>query len=89
MKILFLGDIVAKPGCEAVKKFLPKKIQENKINFVIVNGENAANNGLGITEEAWDAVVAVLLDTLNAFNVEEGDIQLIVAAVASKKPLIV
>ncbi len=44
---------------------------------------------LGITEEAWDAVVAVLLDTLNAFNVEEGDIQLIAGAVASKKPLMV
>ena len=42
MKILFLGDIVGTSGCEAVKKFLPKKIEENKIDFVIVNGENAA-----------------------------------------------
>ena len=42
MKILFLGDIVGVSGCEAVKKFLPKKIEENKIDFVIVNGENAA-----------------------------------------------
>ena len=48
-----------------------------------------AHQGLGITEEAWDAVVAVLLGTLNAFNVEKGDIQLIAGAVASKKPLIV
>ena len=56
MKILFLGDIVAKSGCEALKKFLPKKIQENKINFVIVNGENAANNGLGITEEITNSL---------------------------------
>ena len=47
------------------------------------------HQGLSITEEAWDAVVAVLLDTLNAFNVEEGDTQLIAGAVASKKPLIV
>ena len=31
MKILFLGDIVGTSGCEAVKKFLPKKIEENKI----------------------------------------------------------
>ena len=35
MKILFLGDIVGVSGCEAVKKFLPKKIEENKIDFVI------------------------------------------------------
>ncbi|MDC1072749.1 MAG: group 1 truncated hemoglobin [Pseudomonadota bacterium] len=48
-----------------------------------------AHQGRGITEESWDAVVGVLLDTLNAFNVEEGDIQAIVGAVGSKKFLIV
>ena len=51
MKILFLGDIVGNSGCDAVKKYLPKKIEENKIDFVIVNGENAAKEGVGITEE--------------------------------------
>jgi hypothetical protein len=51
MNILFLGDIVGFSGCEAVKKHLPKKIKESKIDFVIVNGENAANEGVGITEE--------------------------------------
>ena len=49
MKILFLGDIVGESGCEAVKKYLPKKIEEQKIDFVIVNGENAADAGVGIT----------------------------------------
>ena len=48
-----------------------------------------AHQGMDITEEAWDAVVAVLLDTLNAFNVEEGDIQSIAGAVAGKKALII
>ena len=51
MNILFLGDIVGVSGCEAVKKYLPNKIKESKIDFVIVNGENAANEGVGITEE--------------------------------------
>ena len=51
MNILFLGDIVGVSGCEAVKKHLPKKIKESKIDFVIANGENAANEGVGITEE--------------------------------------
>jgi hypothetical protein len=37
MNILFLGDIVGISGCEAVKKHLPKKIKESKIDFVIVN----------------------------------------------------
>ena len=50
MKILFLGDIVGTSGCAAIKKYLPSKIRENKIDFVIVNGENAADQGVGITE---------------------------------------
>ena len=51
MKILFLGDIVGNSGCKAVTKYLPKKIAEHQIDFVIANGENAASNGVGITEE--------------------------------------
>ena len=51
MKILFLGDIVGTSGCEAVKKNLQKKIEEFKIDFVIANGENAADEGVGITEK--------------------------------------
>ena len=51
MRILFLGDIVGPSGCEAVKKNLQNQIKINKINFVIVNGENSANQGVGITEK--------------------------------------
>ena len=51
MKILFLGDIVGESGCIAVEKYLPSKIKEKNIDFVIVNGENAAKEGVGITEE--------------------------------------
>jgi 2',3'-cyclic-nucleotide 2'-phosphodiesterase len=51
MKILFLGDIVGVSGCLAVIKNLPNQIKKNKIDFVIVNGENAADQGVGITEK--------------------------------------
>tara|TARA_Y100000748_G_C15385160_1_gene445276 strand:+ start:55 stop:861 length:807 start_codon:yes stop_codon:yes gene_type:complete len=51
MKILFLGDVVGPVGCIAIKKFLPNIIKKNKIDFVIVNGENAADEGVGITEK--------------------------------------
>ena len=51
MKILFLGDIVGDSGCIAVKKHLKTIIEKNKIEFVIANGENAAINGVGITED--------------------------------------
>ena len=51
MKILFLGDVVGPAGCNAIKIFLPNIIKKNQIDFVIVNGENAANEGVGITEK--------------------------------------
>ena len=51
MKIIFLGDIVGRSGCLSVKKNLNDIVKRNNINFVIVNGENAADNGLGITEK--------------------------------------
>ena len=50
MKILFLGDIVGKTGREAIKQNLPKIILEKKIDFCVANGENAADQGVGITE---------------------------------------
>ena len=68
MKILFLGDIVGTSGCEAVKKFLPKKIEENKIDFVIVNGENAAINGVGITEEITNSLFDCGVDVITTGN---------------------
>ena len=51
MKIFFLGDIVGKSGRLTVIKNLKGIIKRTKIDFVIVNGENAANEGVGITEE--------------------------------------
>ncbi len=51
MRILFLGDVVGSPGCEALKKYLPDLIKKKKIDFIIVNGENAADEGVGITEK--------------------------------------
>ena len=50
MNILILGDIMGSSGREAVIKKLPKLIEKKKINFVIVNGENAADDGVGITK---------------------------------------
>jgi len=50
MKIFFLGDIVGKSGRLAVIKNLKDIVEREKIDFVIVNGENAADQGVGITE---------------------------------------
>jgi len=50
MRILFLGDIVGRSGRLAVIKNLKDILKKKKIDFVIVNGENAADEGVGITE---------------------------------------
>jgi hypothetical protein len=49
MRILFLGDVVGRAGRKAVIEGLPRLIPRYKLDFVVVNGENAAG-GFGITE---------------------------------------
>ena len=51
MRILFLGDVVGISGCSKILNNLLEQIKINKIDFVIVNGENAADVGVGITRE--------------------------------------
>ena len=51
MRILFLGDVVGISGCAKIMNNLLHQIKINKIDFVIVNGENAAEAGVGLTKE--------------------------------------
>ena len=51
MNILLLGDIMGPSGRKAIIEKLPAIIKNKKIDFVIVNGENAADNGVGITKK--------------------------------------
>ena len=51
MKILFLGDVVGISGRSMVLNNLISKNKEKRIDFVIINGENAADSGVGLTEE--------------------------------------
>lgn len=48
LKLLFIGDIVGRPGREFVRDRLPRLRSEHSLDFVIANGENAAA-GAGIT----------------------------------------
>jgi len=68
MKILFLGDIVGKSGCDSVKKNLPNIIRKNSIDFVIVNGENAAKEGVGITENITNELINSGVDVITTGN---------------------
>ncbi len=51
MRILFLGDVVGNSGCLKIKDDLLSQIKINKIDFVILNGENADQTGVGLTRE--------------------------------------
>ncbi len=51
MRILFLGDVVGNSGCSKIKSSLPTQIEDRNIDFVIVNAENAAAQGVGLTQE--------------------------------------
>lgn len=57
MRILFLGDVVGRSGRAAVMERLPALRERYALDFVVVNGENAAG-GFGITEP----ILAELLD---------------------------
>ena len=51
MRILFLGDVVGVSGCSKLTGNLLSEVKDKKIDFVIVNGENAAFQGVGLTKE--------------------------------------
>jgi hypothetical protein len=62
-RILFLGDICAKPGREAVVQMLPGLRPEWQLDFVIANGENAAG-GYGLTPEIAQELLRSGVDCL-------------------------
>jgi len=65
MKILFIGDIVGAPGREAIKKLVAPLRQEEKIDFVIANAENASG-GSGITLKVATELFSSGVDVLTS-----------------------
>ncbi len=67
MHLLFLGDLVGRAGRNAVIDRLPALVDENRIDFVVVNGENAAS-GFGITEGILQDVLDAGADVVTTGN---------------------
>lgn len=63
MKLLFLGDIVGKPGRQAVVRYLPQLRESEAFDAVIANGENAAG-GNGINAEIAQALFGAGVDAI-------------------------
>jgi len=68
MKILILGDVVGPSGREALNKNLTRIIKEKNINFTIINGENADDSGLGITQENTNSFFDLGVDVITTGN---------------------
>ncbi len=75
MWILFLGDVVGKPGRKAASEFLSRVRGVRDVDLVIANGENIAG-GTGLTEptvrELFDAGVDVLTGGNHVWDKKEG-----------------
>ncbi|MEI8315144.1 MAG: TIGR00282 family metallophosphoesterase [Verrucomicrobiota bacterium] len=63
MNILFIGDIVGKPGRQAVAALLPKLKREYHLDCVIANGENSAH-GSGLTTATVQELLAAGVDVI-------------------------
>ena len=66
-KLLFVGDVVGEAGIEAVVGTVPELREELGLDAVVVNGENSAPGGRGITEEG-SAVLLSVADFLTLGN---------------------
>src|ERR671931_1546016 len=67
MRILFIGDVVGRSGRAIVLERLPALIRDWKLDFVAVNGENAAG-GFGITEAIYQELLDAGADAITLGN---------------------
>lgn len=67
MKILAVGDIVGENGLKKLREELPKIKKENKVDFIIVNGENVAR-GMGITHKLFNLILEAGADVVTLGN---------------------
>lgn len=67
MNILFIGDVVGKPGRRILNRLLPEIMEENNAQVVVVNTENAAG-GFGMSQSIHDQMVGMGVDVLTTGN---------------------
>ncbi|MFN0063544.1 MAG: TIGR00282 family metallophosphoesterase [Myxococcaceae bacterium] len=67
MKVLFLGDVVGKPGLMAVRQLVPRLVAHHNIDLVIANAENA-EGGAGMSPEAVEHLLQSQVHLLTSGN---------------------
>ena len=68
MKLLILGDVMGVSGRDVLNNKLPELIKKNNIDFVVVNGENAADDGRGITQKIAEEFFRNGVDVITSGN---------------------
>jgi metallophosphoesterase (TIGR00282 family) len=67
MRILFIGDIVGKPGRDLIRRGLAGLAEQHHVDLVIANAENAAG-GFGMTREIGDQLLSWGVDVMTSGN---------------------
>jgi metallophosphoesterase (TIGR00282 family) len=67
VRVLFVGDVVGRPGRDAVEALLPGLRERLEVDACVVNGENIAN-GIGITPRLADRLLAAGADAITLGN---------------------
>jgi metallophosphoesterase (TIGR00282 family) len=68
LRILFIGDVVGGAGMTAVKSMLPDAIARWQVDLAVVNGENSAGAGFGITEDTYQGIRGAGADVVTLGN---------------------
>ena len=68
MNLLILGDVMGASGRKALSDKLPELIKKFQIDFVVVNGENASDDGKGITQEITEEFFKFGVDVITSGN---------------------
>lgn len=66
-RVLMIGDLIGKPGRQAIEHHLPALRDERGIDFVTANGENVAG-GMGLTPSTAEALLAAGVDVITSGN---------------------
>ena len=67
INVLFIGDVVGRPGRRLVRDLLPNLVTGYQVDLVVANGENAAG-GLGLTIKAAEELFNCGVDVLTSGN---------------------
>ncbi len=67
LRLLFVGDVVGRPGRRALANLLPRLVDRHRADYVVVNVENAAG-GFGVNPEVLGELTALPIDCLTTGN---------------------